>query len=119
MSNYKPYTLQRAESGSMFVMSKDYRGMNFILPFVSRELQERSFAGFIVFDLLLSNGNNTGRYFQIYFDGCDIRKESIKKLFPAPQEYKILSNKFLKRHPEVLDKGVLTQTDIRHITESL
>jgi len=119
MSSYKPYTLQKTESGSMFVMSKDYRGMNFILPFVSQELKEKSFAGFIVFDLLLSNGNNTGRYFQIYFDGRDIKKESIKKLFPAPQEYKTMSNKFLKRHPEVLNNGVLTQTDIRHFTESL
>jgi hypothetical protein len=69
MSNYKPYTIQKAGSGNMFVMSKDYRGMNFILPFVSRELEAKSFAGFIIFDLLLSNGNNNGRYFQIYFDG--------------------------------------------------
>jgi len=119
MSNVKPYTLQKSSTGYMFVMPKDYRGMNYILPFVSKELKEKSYSGMIIFDLLLSNGDNKSRYFQIYFDGQKILKDTIQKLFPAPAEYHSLSNKFLKRNPEVLGKGILTARDIEHIKQLL
>ena len=33
--------------------------------------------GFVLFDLLLSNGNNFNRFFEAYFDGQEIKRESV------------------------------------------
>ena len=33
--------------------------------------------GFVLFDLLLSNGNNFNRFFEAYFDGHEIKKDTV------------------------------------------
>lgn len=103
----------------MFVMPKDYRGLSFVLPFISDELKSKSYSGPVILDLLLSNGNNSRRYFQLFFDGQGIDKASVKTLYPVPSEYLALSNNYLKTHPEVLTRGVLTNWDIDEIKRTL
>ena len=45
---------------------------------INNEMKHNSLKeGFVLFDLLLSNGNNFNRFFEAYFDGQEIKKESI------------------------------------------
>ena len=56
---------------------------SYINPFdsikeINNEMKHNSLKeGFVLFDLLLSNGNNFNRFFEAYFDGQEIKKESI------------------------------------------
>jgi len=100
------------DDGRFFVIPKDYRGIDFILPLVNEELHARRFVGQVVFDLLLSNGNNSRRFFNSFFDGIKIEQKSLVKIFPAPEAYIRITNHFIKAHPNILTKGILRSKDV-------
>lgn len=112
MRIYKPYSLKRLDNDHFFVIPKDYRGIDFVLPLVNEELQTKKFTGHVIFDLLLSNGNNSRRFFNSFFDGRIINHKSLVKMSSVPAAYIKISNQFIKTNPDVLTKGILRSADI-------
>ena len=65
----------------------------------------------MLFDLLLSNGDEYNRYVEAYFDGKFFELPSFKGP-TLNQEIERISINFFKKHPEYIDKGVLSSIDI-------
>ena len=78
---------------------------------IEKDLAERNFKGYILFDLLLSNGNEYNRFLEGYFDGESFDSASFKcpRLKHGVERDSLL---FFKRNQEYLDKGVLSSIDI-------
>ena len=59
----------------------------------------------VIFDLLLSNGMTSNRYFEAFFDGS--RLVNIKKCNSVDKKIKEASNCFYNSRPLLLDNSVL------------
>ena len=119
MPTYKPYSIRKIGNNIFFVIPKDYRGIDFVLPMVNEELQSKKFTGHVVFDLLLSNGNNSRRFFDAFFDGFTIIQSTLVKMSPAPEDYHRITNQFIKSHPDILSQGILRSSDIQKFRSML
>jgi len=84
---------------------------------IEKDLVKKNFKGIVLFDLLLSNGDEYNRYVEAYFDGNFFELSSFKGP-TLNQEIKCISINFFKKHPEYIDKGVLSSIDIFKIKES-
>jgi hypothetical protein len=66
----KNYEITTIDNDLMAVMSTTYiRPIDCKLE-IEKELQSRCYNGTVIFDLLLSNGDEFNRFAQSYFDGC-------------------------------------------------
>ena len=93
--------------------------MEELLPSVNEELKKKKFQGELVFDLLLSNGNNSSRFFQITFNGNTAELSSLKKLKNPDDSILEKVNAYLKKHMDILSNGVLSSAEISHLKEVL
>jgi hypothetical protein len=84
---------------------------------IEKDLAKKNFKGLVLFDLLLSNGDEYNRYVEAYFDGKFFELSSFKGP-TLNQEIEHISINFFKKHPEYIDKGVLSSIDIFKMKES-
>lgn len=111
MEHLKPYTIYK--SGDVYlIIGNDYsRIEEYILP-LSQDLSKKKFKGDVVFDLLLSNGNNSTRFFKASFDGINIIPFSLKKLIDP--ELKILkkTTQYFYKNKSLLLNSVLSNREV-------
>jgi len=84
---------------------------------IEKDLAKKNFKGLVLFDLLLSNGDEYNRYVEAYFNGKSFELSSFKGP-TLNQEIERISINFFKKHPEFIDKGVLSSIDIFKIKNS-
>ena len=66
---------------------------------IEKDLAKKNFKGLVLFDLLLSNGDEYNRYVEAYFDGKFFELSSFK-CPTLNQEIESISINFFKKHPE-------------------
>lgn len=78
------------------------------IKLISKELREHLPAGcYVLFDLLLSNGDNFNRFSEVYFDGNEINSGSISVTEIPTEELKKL-NLYYRGKTKELSKSVLS-----------
>ena len=84
---------------------------------IEQDLISKGIKGYILFDLLLSNGNEFNRYVEAYFDGESFNLLEFKK--PIITSFvKEVSNDFFKKNIKLLENGILSSIDIFDIKYS-
>jgi hypothetical protein len=111
----RPYSIQKINNHEFLVITKDYTRFDELLPALSNDLKKKKVKGDIVFDLLLSNGNNSTRYFHVYYNGEAFDLRTLKKI-NNPNIFILQKVKtYLKKNKELLQNSVLTQAEISQI----
>ncbi|WP_281513168.1 type II toxin-antitoxin system RnlB family antitoxin [Bacteroides acidifaciens] len=67
--------------------------------------------GFILFDLLLSNGDNFNRFVEAYFDGNEIVASTLKVIKLKDQKFLKDINSYYKTHLKFLNNSVLSPSE--------
>lgn len=75
---------------------------------IEEDLKERGVKGKILFDLLLSHGNNPDRYYEASFDGEKINEESLKVAKSISKTIKSLSMNFYREQKQSFDSSILS-----------
>ncbi len=76
---------------------------------LEKDLMRIGIKGKILFDLLLSHGNNQDRYFEAFFNGEKINEESLKSTKSVSKKIKKLSSDFFLAKQHYLDNSVLSR----------
>lgn len=84
---------------------------------IEKDLAKKNFKGLVLFDLLLSNGDEYNRYVEAYFNGNLFELSSFKSP-TLNQEIEHISINFFKKYPDYIEKGVLSSIDIFKIKDS-
>lgn len=79
---------------------------------ISLEIKKTlSYGGFVLFDLLLSNGDNFNRFAEAYFDGREIKRDSINIIsLDNVKELKQINSYYKGRLAE-LNNSILTPSE--------
>ena len=107
----KPYSLYK--SGSIYlIIGNDFSRVEDYIEVLTQDLLKKHFKGDILFDLLLSNGNNSTRFFKAHFDGVQIATNSYKKV--AAPELKIVkkTEAYFYKNKSLLNNSVLSSSEI-------
>ena len=65
---------------------------------IEKELTKREGPGFVLFDLLLSNGETSNRYISAFFDGKKFNLETFKTVQSLPREFKKIAKDYYARN---------------------
>jgi len=76
---------------------------------IENELQNYGRSGKVIFDLLLSNGNTTDRFYSALFDGEKLIENSMKKVKDPPPKIQRESLAFYHNKQEYLSNSVLNK----------
>src|SRR4051812_11658229 len=114
MRQSKPYTIRKIER-KILVLGNDYSRLNDFLPELCNDLQEKQFTGEVIFDLLLSNGNNSTRFFTGYFDGKNIPSRTIQKLKEVEPGILTKATSYFCKHKELFPNSILTKNEVERI----
>jgi len=76
---------------------------------IEKDLKKRGVKGKIIFDLLLSHGNNPDRFYEASFDGEKINEESLKAANSISKTIKKISGKFYREQDQCLENSVLSK----------
>lgn len=106
------YHIQKYDSGdlSALIFSTNFDSPMNNLGSVEIELHNNGVKGQVFFDLLLSNGNTSDRYYSAFFDGVKLIEDSIKKVVKPPQDIQEKSRSFYYKRPHILKNSVLNKT---------
>lgn len=79
---------------------------------IANDLVEKSIsAGYVLFDFLLSNGNNFNRFAEVYFNGKSIEKETIYTIsFSNKNDISTLNSHYTGRFKE-LNNSILSSKE--------
>jgi len=117
MKNYKIQEANHAKYRYMIFAINDDSPLEYLQD-IEKDLAKKNFVGWIVFDLLLSHGDEYNRYVEAYFNGKSFDLKSFTYL-TSKEELNPLSINFFKKHPEYIDKGVLSSIDRFKLRELL
>lgn len=76
---------------------------------LKKDLQGLGVEGIILFDLLLSHGNNPDRFYKAFFNGDAIVEDSLKNVLIVPKRINNISLNFYHSQQQLLNKSVLTK----------
>lgn len=76
---------------------------------LEKDLQGLGAQGIILFDLLLSHGDNPDRYYEAFFDGKYLDMDSLKNVQSVTKGIKNISSDFYYSHKQLLNNSVLTK----------
>lgn len=99
-----------SEDVSVIVYSLSYDSPMNYLSSIEKELAESGVKGKICFDLLLSNGNTSDRFYCAFFDGNKISCNSLRKETELPKEIYEHSLNFYSDKEEYLKNSVLNRS---------
>lgn len=107
----KPYSIYKT-GNCYLIIANNYQRIEEYNTLINKELSKKDFKGEIVFDLLLSNGNNSQRFFKAVFDGLKILNTSYKVLNP---DHRILrkTNEYFKKNRSLFENSVLSNREIQ------
>lgn len=94
-------------SGIIYSLSYD-SPMNY-LDSIEQELAVHGIKGKVCFDLLLSNGNTTDRFYCAFFDGSKLSSNTLRKESDIPNEIYERSLVFYSDNEECLANSVLNK----------
>ena len=98
----------------MFVQSLSYNNPINALNEITSELRIANFEGVVIFDLLLTNGNSSGRFIESIFAKQQFHKNTFQKTtVPKPIRKEIIF--YYKKNKRYLANSVLSQTSINFI----
>jgi len=75
---------------------------------IEEDLKKRGVKGKIIFDLLLSHGNNPDRFYEASFDGEKIDEDSLKAAKSISKTIKRLSTSFYREQNQYLEGSILS-----------
>ena len=76
---------------------------------IEEDLKKRGVKGKVLFDLLLSHGNNPDRFYEASFDGEKINEDSFKVAKSISKTIKRLSRSFYREQYRFLENSVLSK----------
>lgn len=76
---------------------------------IERDLKRIGIKGKILFDLLLSHGNTSDRFFEAVFNGQVINEETLKRLESISGNIRKLSLDFYNSQQDLVENSVLTR----------
>jgi len=79
------------------------------LPELEDELKEIGVKGEVLFDLLLSNGNTSDRFYKAVFNGFEFKQETLTLIKSPPAEIQKASLNFYHSHQNYLACSVLSK----------
>ena len=109
----KPYSIYK--TGDYYlIIANNYQRLEEYSTLLNGELSKKELKGEIVFDLLLSNGDNSQRFFKAIFDGYKILMTSYTSLSP---DQKILKKtaQYFRKNKSLFDNSVLSSREIKRI----
>jgi len=118
----KNYLIKKVEKEKIGYDYKVY-AINFESPLeqlssIEKDLAKKGYKGVVLFDLLLSNGNEYNRFVEAYFNGEHFDIKSFRlPILNANVEKDSL--RFFKDNKEYLDKGVLSPVEIFILKEKM
>lgn len=118
MNNYKPYQLININDHSVLVIGVDYSRFEDFAKDVKSELKQIEFCGLVIIDMLLSNGNNSNRFFQLDFNDFEYDTKTLVCIDANPDILNF-SSKFFHDHIDLLENGILSQNEIMKIKADL
>ena len=77
---------------------------------LEEDLMRIGIKGKVLFDLLLSHGNNQDRYFEAFFNGEKISEESLKSTESISKKIKEISLDFYHSQQHFLENSVLSKS---------
>jgi len=89
------------------VFSASYQSPIDQLSDIEKDLAQKKYCGFVVFDLLLSSGNCDSRFQALYFDGKFLSLQSARVIENYKDRLKRISSKFYCKNFEKLDTTIL------------
>ena len=75
---------------------------------IEKDLEKRGVKGKILFDLLLSHGNNPDRFYEASFNGEKINEDSLKVAKSISKTIKSLSMNFYREQNQCLESSILS-----------
>ncbi len=76
---------------------------------IEEDLKKSGAKGKVIFDLLLSHGNNPDRFYEASFDGEKINEDSLKAANSISKTIKKLSGNFYREQNQCLENSVLSK----------
>ena len=73
--------------------------------------KQTNIAGYVLFDLLLSNGENFNRFAEGYFDGYEIKYNSLKVVEVHDANTLQDINSYYKKNRQILNNGILSPSE--------
>lgn len=106
MTDYKVENYN--DIGCMIFSTSEYNPTDF-LSNIEKDLIERKYIGNVIFDLLLSNGNNYNRYIEANFDGTCFNSNSYELIESPKLELKKKSLNFYRENINFLENSILSK----------
>lgn len=108
MRSIKDFSIIELSSNIIvIVLNNSLRVDNFVQQ-IKDTLNSKSFHGIVYFDLLLSNGLNSKRFFMSQYLGEQLDITTITRSTDIPEEVISKSNEYFFSHKDLLDRGILT-----------
>lgn len=106
----KPYllTTDSATGVNAAVFATGVRNPLEALAELECELNQKNVVGAVLFDVLLSQGSKTNRYFIGEFDGMHFKKSEIRSVADKYTAYASFSARFLREHFSEIDPALLS-----------
>lgn len=98
-----------ADRYSYIVLSTSYMSPIEWVEELEACLMKEEYVGNILLDLLLSNGYDRDRFYEIFFDGKKLNFQTLLNVTKVSEELKQVSGEYYSRNPEILDNSVLTK----------
>lgn len=93
------------DKGTCVIFSVNYRSPLEFIEEIEQELRSTPLCQKVVFDLLLSNGMTSNRYFEASFNGKKL--ENIRKCTAVDNDIKEVSHHFYQQNSSLLNNGIL------------
>lgn len=91
----------------------DYHPMQHLKD-LSAELKSINYRGFVVFDLLVFNGQSDNRFVTLVFNGQSFDRSSFKTLSNIDQRIKKNQDNYFRTHSDLLKKSVLSYSEVKN-----
>ncbi|MDD2781230.1 type II toxin-antitoxin system RnlB family antitoxin [Sulfuricurvum sp.] len=99
----KYYRINKVDDSTVLILSTSYHSPTEQLDAIEKDLSKKGFHGKVLFDLLLTNGNSTQRFFETYFENNTINKSSFKNILEQAEKVRTISNKFYVKHFDLIE----------------
>lgn len=107
----KYYRISKINDSSVLILSTCYHSPTEQLANIEKELSKKGFHGKVIFDLLLTNGNSTQRFFETYFEKNSIDRTAFKNIVEQIDKVKDISKEFYTKNFDLIEQSeVLSQS---------
>lgn len=107
----KQYEIKRTRSNtySYIVLSTSYINPIESVDELENNLIKEKYVGNVLVDLLLSNGYDEDRFFEIYFDGKKLNFHTLSNVTNVSEDIRKVSVNYYSKNYELMNNSVLTK----------